>query len=181
MIKSLLWAVGLGLAVAAHAVADDQPRAKLSKMQGAPKRFELGKDLAAATAVLKQHEVTYKFHADDQPVPAKSVVVEGTYAFGETRVSLYFVDDKLWQIKLRGSNGLCEQHTADLGPPVREKDGCKFWFDKAKLFSAFTCSAGASHGTGGACFILNLQPVERAGVKRELVDEMLKALSPPEP
>lgn len=173
--------VGLAVALLAQAAEKPPSTAKVTKVKGPPQQFELGTDLKAAEAVLKHHEVKYQSEASDEPVPGKSLVIEGRYAFGGVEVTLYFVDNTLWEIKLRGSEGLCEQHTASLGPPVRQKEGCKFWFDRKKLFSAFYCPAPSSRSERAECFIASLQPLEKAGLSREILEQELKHMEPPPP
>jgi hypothetical protein len=175
--------LGLGFAVASLSQAAGNPpsTAKLSKMKGPAQRFRLGMDLKSAEAVLKHHDVKYTSKAQDDPVPGKSLVIEGKYGFGGVEVVLDFVDGTLWNIKLRRSAGLCEQNTVDLGPPLRQKDGCRFWFDKKQLFSAFFCPASAAHGEGAECRLVSFQALERAGLSRDLLERELKGLEPPGP
>jgi hypothetical protein len=184
MIRLLLpvWASSLGLlAMPAQAAESPPSTAKVSKMKGPPQRFELAMDVKAAEAVLKHHDVQYDSRARKKPVPGRSLIIQGRYGFGGAEVDLYFVDNTLWEIKLRRSEGLCEQHTADLGPPVRQKDGCEFWFDKQKLFSAFYCPATSSRSERPECFIVSLLPLEKAGLSRALLEQEFKAMEPPPP
>jgi len=171
--------VGLVLAVTFLARAAEHPpsTAKVTKMKG----FVLGMEPKAAEAVLVQHGVKYKAKGRDKPVPGRSLVIRGNYAFGGGEVVLYFVDGTLWEIKLRGSEGLCEQHTSDLGPPVRQKDGCKFWFDEKKLFAAFYRPASPSRSEGAECQVVSFEPLRRAGLSRELLEREFEALKPPVP
>lgn len=144
-----------------------------------PERLRLGMDRKSAEVFLETQQIRFTSKAADQPVEGKSEVLRGEHTNGPGTVTLYFVDGTLWEMKLRGNDGLCQRHTSDLGPPTTEADGCRYWVDRTRWFSAFSCPRGG--GDGPRCFLVSLLPLKAAGVADDLLAQTFSAVQPPSP
>jgi hypothetical protein len=147
--------------------------------------LRLGMELKRAEALLTRQQVVFSSSPKNSPIPGKSVVIQGEYPGSPARISLYFVEDKLWEIKLRDSEELCNENVRDLGPPVVAKAGCWFWADKGEWFSAFHCPATIESPSlpreGATCFFVSLKPLASAGLGKSELEAAFKGIQPSSP
>jgi hypothetical protein len=174
----------LALGCAAHRGANSQ--SIMSDPQGDhfATTLKLGMELKQAEAFLTRKGVVFETAQKSKPIPGKSLRLEGKYPGSTATVALYFVADRLWEIKIRDSESLCQEHARDLGVPVAFKAGCSFWANKDEWFSAFSCPSpigSALPGEGATCFFVSLQPLAKAGLSKADLEEAYKEVQPPSP
>jgi hypothetical protein len=158
----------------------------MSDPQGDPfaTTLKLGMELKHAEAFLTRKAVAFEMAQKSNPIPGKSLRLEGKYPGSTATVALYFVADRLWEIKIRDSESLCQEHARDLGVPVAFKAGCSFWGNKDEWFSALNCpspTGSAFPGEGATCFFVSLQPLAKAGLSKADLEEAYKEIQPPSP
>jgi hypothetical protein len=175
----------LGLACSAQKAANAKPSVIKPDSDPLATTLRLGMELKRAEALLTRQQVVFSKSPKNSPIPGKSVVIQGEYPGASARISLYFVDEKLWEIKLRDSEELCKAYVRDLGTPVVAKAGCWFWADKSEWFSAFHCPSTIESPSlpkeGATCFFVSLKPLASAGLGKAELEAAFKEIQPPSP
>jgi len=84
--------------------------------------------LEQAREVLTARGCSVKVHDDDKPVRGASHKLRGSCTGQPVeRITLYFVEERLWQIKLRPGAAARPLVEAELGAPDAEHDGLRLW------------------------------------------------------
>jgi hypothetical protein len=76
--------------------------------------------------------------------------------------TLYFVEDRLWQVKLRPGKKIRKSIETDLGAPDARKNDCRFWANPEKLQGLFCCP--------DKCQLFDMQEWVRAGKPRSAAE-----------
>ena len=135
-----------------------------------PKVMDLtiGMKLADARAALAAHKTPFRERDDDKPVRHRSSKIKAKYPAGARakKVTLYFLDKRLWQIKLRPGEKLCKELGRSLGKPDGKRGEIVAWANRSKLQGAF-CSKDAA-------FLMDWGALVRAGVDRSRIERDFK-------
>jgi hypothetical protein len=76
--------------------------------------------------------------------------------------TLYFVEDRLWQVKLRPGKTIRKSIEAGLGAPDARRNDCSFWANPEKLQGLFCCD--------DKCQLFDMAQWTREGKYRDLAE-----------
>jgi len=128
----------------------------------------VGMTLADARALLAARKTRNKQHDDDKPVRKRSVKIKARYPDGAKadRATLYFLDGRLWQIKLRPGGKLCKELSRALGKPDASRGDLVGWVNRPRLWGV--------HCTREMAHLIDMGALVRAGIDRRRVERDFK-------
>lgn len=128
----------------------------------------IGMTLADARALLSARKIRHHEHEDDKPVRKRSVKVRAVYPAGAKadRATLYFLDGRLWQIKLRPGAKLCPELSRSLGKPAFRRGEVVGWVNRSRLWGV--------HCLKEIALLIDMGALVRAGIDRSRVERDLK-------
>lgn len=126
-----------------------------------PLGIVLGMTVGEATQLLAKQSARLRTHADDKPFPGESQKVRARLPEGAEarKLTLYFVKQRLWQIKVRHPSAVLRKSIeAGLGTPDHADQGCRRWWSPKQLQAVSCCKE--------ACYLADLGQWVRAGKQR---------------
>ena len=128
----------------------------------------IGMTLSDARALFAARKTPFREHDDDKPIRKRSVKVRVQYPDGAKadRATLYFLDGRLWQIKLRPGAKLCKELGRRLGKPDGKKEALSGWVNRKRMWGVF-CTKGIAH-------LIDFGALVRAGIDRGKVESDFK-------
>lgn len=124
----------------------------------------IGMKLADARAALARHKARFKERDDDKPLRKRSVKLKASFpdGAGVRRATLYFLDGRLWQLKLRPGEKLCRRLAGALGKSEGKRAAVTAWADRGRLRGAF-CTREIAQ-------LMDMSALVRAGIDRARVE-----------
>jgi hypothetical protein len=130
-----------------------------------PLGLKIGMTPSEADVLLVGMKSSLKVRSDDKPVAGKSLKGRASFPDGamlET-ATLYFVGQRLWQIKLRPGRQIRKEIEPQLGKADAQKGDYKIWAFR-KEFKGVICS-------DDSCRIFDMSQWLQAGVARSLAEQ----------
>ena len=130
-----------------------------------PLGLKIGMTPSEADVLLLRMKASLKVRSDDKPIAGDSLKGRATFPEGGMleKATLYFVGQRLWQMKLRPGKQIRKQIEPHLGKPDAQKDDCKIWAFQPELQGVFCCD--------DICRIFDMNQWLLAGVARARAEQ----------